>query len=109
LLRHRFSLREICEIGDAGLLAERIQQFQPDLILLDWELPGLEVARIAGIRSQGIRNQLPRPGGGPLVIVMSIHAENEPWALASSADAFLNKLASGEVVYDLLRRFISED
>lgn len=99
LLKHKFGIREISEINDAGLLFERMQQHHPDLILLDWELPGLDVTWIL--------SEFYRSGIHPVLIAMSTHTENEPWALASGADAFLNKRASGEEVLKLLQGFLA--
>jgi two-component system response regulator DesR len=99
LLRHKLGIREICEIGDAGQLGERLARFRPDVLLLDWDLPGLDFA--------GIRGQVQRSGGRPVVIVMSIQSENEPQALAGGADAFLDKRASGESVLNVLKSHLS--
>ncbi len=100
LLRHKLGIREICEIGDAGQLGERLARFCPDVLLLDWDLPGLDASRIRG--------QVQGPGCQTVVIMMSIQTENEPQALASGADAFLDKRASGESVLNVLRRYIAE-
>lgn len=99
LLRHKFGIRDIDEVNDANLLFERIQHFHPDLILLDWELPGLDVPWML--------DEFHRSGSYPLVIGMSTHLENEPWALASGADVFLNKRASGEEVLNLLKKYLT--
>jgi two-component system, NarL family, response regulator DesR len=98
LLRHKLGVEDIFEISDAGQLHDRARVFRPDLLLLDWQLPGLDF--------DGLRVELLRPDARPVVIVMSIQSENEPWALASGADGFINKRAPGAYVLDLLRKFI---
>ncbi len=98
LLRLKLGINDICEIGDASQLGERLARFHPDVLLLDWELPGLDVSRIRG--------EFQRPINRPVVIVMSVKTENEPWALASGADAFLNKRAPGEDVLQFLRNIM---
>jgi two-component system, NarL family, response regulator DesR len=98
LLRHKLGVDEIIEVSDGDQLHERALAFQPDLLLLDWQLPGLDFDHL--------RLELLRPDARPVVIVMSIQMENEPWALASGADGFINKRAPGTYVLELLRKFI---
>jgi len=100
LLRHKLGVLDICELGEAGQLGERLSRFHPDVLLLDWDLPGLDIRRM--------HSEFQRLRTKPVVIVMSIKAENEPWALASGADAFLNKRASGEKVLNFLEGYVSQ-
>jgi two-component system, NarL family, response regulator DesR len=100
LLRHKLGVAEICEIADACQIDACLAQFQPDLVLVDWELPGLDVEHIC--------SAIRRPDCMPVVIVMSIQAEDAPAALARGAHAFLHKRASGEAVLQLLRAFLPE-
>ncbi len=97
-LKHKLGIADICEIGDARQLGERLVLYKPDLLLVDWQLPGLDVIRIC--------NDFHRVGTQTIVVVMSMRSENEPWALASGADAFLDKHASGEHVLDILTKFL---
>ncbi len=97
-LKHKLGIADICEISDARQLSERLIVLEPDLLLVDWQLPGLDVSRIC--------NDFHRVGTHTIVIAMSMHSENEPWALASGADAFLDKHASGEHVLDILKKFL---
>lgn len=98
LLKHKLGILDVCEVEDAVQLDAHLSTCLPDILLLDWDLPGLDVARI--------RSEFQYEGRRPALIVMSLQSQNEPWALASGADAFLNKRASGEYVLSLLRNFI---
>lgn len=100
LLKHKLGVTEICEVGEAETLEEAMGIFKPDLLLLDWDLPGFDI--------RGLRGQFSQYGRPCAVIVMSMQAENEPPALACGADAFLNKRASGDYVLDLLNRYICD-
>lgn len=100
LLKHKLGILEFCEIGDAGQLGERLACFYTDVVLLDWDLPGLDVSQIRG-EFQHLRKR-------PVLIVMSVQLENESLALASGADAFLNKRASGERVLNFLKTYLVE-
>jgi DNA-binding NarL/FixJ family response regulator len=99
LLKHKLGILDICVTGDAGQVGERLAGFQPDVLLLDWELPGLDIA--------AVRDAIQRARTRPVVIVMSIQPENETCALANGADAFLNKHAPGETVLNFLRRYVA--
>lgn len=99
LLKHKLGIQEICEIADAGQLDVDLLQCHPDLLILDWDLPGLNIAQIRG--------QLQSKGRQTVLVVMSVQPQNESGAIASGADAFLCKSAPGEDVLDLLRGFLS--
>ena len=71
------------ESEDIGSLALQIKQFKPDLILLDWELPGRPAAALL-FALHGLDYQ-------PKVIVLSTRPESETDALAVGADAFVCK------------------
>ena len=68
--------------------------FRPDLVLLDWELPGRPAAALL--------YALRGPSAGPRVIVLSRRPESEPAALSIGADAFVSK---GEAPDRLLTAF----
>ena len=79
---------EISEIGD--VLAQA-QTAHPDVVLLEWELPGLDGANMVSAL-----HSLVYP---PKVIVFSEKAEAREDALAAGADAFVSK---GQPVEDML-------
>jgi DNA-binding NarL/FixJ family response regulator len=65
-----------------GLLA-LIQTTRPDLVLLDWDLPGRPCAQVLGTARSA--------NGQPAFIVLGKEASTEQPALAASADAFVVK------------------
>ena len=97
--------RDVCVAGEAqgthGLL-ERIQAARPDLVFLDWELPGPPVADlIPALRAA--------PGGAsgqPGVIVLSLRPEAEAAALNAGADVFFSKADPPERLLEALRTLV---
>jgi DNA-binding NarL/FixJ family response regulator len=73
----------IHESADLESLASQIREFQPHLVLLDWELPGRPAAALL----LAIHNL----SYHPQVIVLSKRPESEKEALAAGADAFVSK------------------
>lgn len=71
------------ESDDAGALVARMSDFRPDLVLLDWELPGQPAAALL-LSLHGLDYH-------PKVIVLSTRPEWEADALAAGADAFVCK------------------
>jgi DNA-binding NarL/FixJ family response regulator len=49
LLEQEPDLSIVGEVGDVAGLMERVAALHPDLLLLDWELPGLNAVRSAGM------------------------------------------------------------
>lgn len=86
----------IRESADLASLAAQVSVFKPDLILLDWELPGRPAA--------GLLVVLSRPEARPRVIVLSVRPEAGPEALAAGADAFVSKADPPEQLLAALRR-----
>ncbi|MGD9049319.1 MAG: response regulator transcription factor [Anaerolineae bacterium] len=83
LLKQEPTQIAVRESGDIGSLALQIKQFKPQLILLDWELPGRPAAALL-FALHGLDYQ-------PKVIVLSTRPESETDALAVGADAFVCK------------------
>ncbi len=73
-------------VGEAeemrGLLSH-IQSAQPDLIILDWDLPGHPVA--------GLLEALRSGSHDPCVVVVGLRQDDERAALAAGADGFVDK------------------
>lgn len=88
------------ESADLGGLAAQIRQFKPDLVLLDWELPGRPAAALL-LALHGLDYH-------PLVIVLGRRPESEQEALAVGADAFVCKADPPDRLLDTLRRLVSE-
>lgn len=88
------------ESGDIGSLALQIKQFKPDLILLDWELPGRPAAALL-FALHGLDYE-------PKVIVLSTRPESEGDALAVGADAFVCKGDPPERLLDSFRTMVRQ-
>jgi CBS domain-containing protein len=94
LLEHELGIHRIDEVGDIQSLRAQIQATPPDLILLDWELPGLSSLDLFSV----LRDCCP----GLLVIALSVHGEARRMALAAGADAFVSKGESPECLLTIL-------
>jgi DNA-binding NarL/FixJ family response regulator len=83
------------DVDDAASLISQIRQSRPDLLLLDWELPGLR----PGLCCTELRQQ-----NQPLkVIVLSGRCPAPQSVLASGADAFISKGESPDRLFATLR------
>lgn len=91
LLARQPDFRVVGESRDLEELLEQADTSQPDVILLDWELPGL--------RSDGHSAPLP----GPTSVVLSTRDEQRNRALASGAAAFVCKGESPSRLLETLR------
>jgi DNA-binding NarL/FixJ family response regulator len=91
---------ELTVSESAGLnsLAAQARVFKPDLLLLDWELPGRPAAAL--LLALGALDVRPR------VIALSRRPEAESAALAAGADAFVSKADPPERLLTTLRGFI---
>jgi DNA-binding NarL/FixJ family response regulator len=68
-----------------GLLA-RVKASEPDVLLLDWNLPGIAVSElVADLRAL----ELP-----PKIVILAVRPEVENAAMAAGADAFVSKNGS---------------
>jgi DNA-binding NarL/FixJ family response regulator len=83
LLNEKLGLDTVGEAADnQGLLAQ-LDDLQPDIILIDWELPGWSAADLF----ETLRGLDRQPG----VIVLGTRPESARAALAAGADAFVSK------------------
>jgi DNA-binding NarL/FixJ family response regulator len=71
------------EASEADSLPDHIHDARPDLVLLDWELPGGPVSPLLPT--------LRGSNGRPNVIVLSVRPDTEKAALTAGADAFVSK------------------
>lgn len=93
LLQTRLGVTEIAEASSMEVTLDAAHAAQPDLILLDWELPGEpRLRRIEALRSAAPNARL---------IVASARPEAAQQALADRADAFVNKTDPPEVILAL--------
>lgn len=83
------ALQVVAEAEDAGDLLQIVRNGNVDLVLMDWELPGLgdPGSRSAEAFLDSLRSQHPQVR----VIVMSSRPESRLSALAAGADAFIYK------------------
>ena len=99
LLRHEPGVEVVGESGEANDLMALIHTVQPDLVLLDWGLPGLSaVGSLPGLRVNNPRL---------LVIVLSGRPESRQTALAAGANAFVSKIDPPEMLLRALHTISS--
>jgi DNA-binding NarL/FixJ family response regulator len=100
LLEQEPDLSIVGEAADVAGLMERVSALHPDLLLLDWELPGLNAVHSA----RHVINSLYAECPGLHIIVLSGRPEAGLHALASGADAFVSKADPPERLLAALRR-----
>ena len=84
------------EVHDADMLLKALDEGCPDIILLDWEFPGLPVTELVA----ALQSYCPRTA----VIGMSSQPEAYRESLAAGADGFINKGNSpGDVISEIMR------
>ncbi len=99
LLDEDASLSIVGEVVRAGDLIWHAQKTQPDLVLLDWELPGICGDRRDAncIAAQQIRQrflrQLHALNSRPQIIALSCRPDDAQAALAAGVDVFVSKCA----------------
>lgn len=71
------------EAADAGQLLAGVGRWRPDLVLLDWELPGMAAEAVLG----ELRALCPRAS----IVALSGRPEARAASLAAGADAFVSK------------------
>ncbi len=77
-----------------GLLTQ-LAASQPDVLLLDWHLPGRPPTDVlADLNALEQR---------PQIIILSLHPEEESEAMAAGADGFVTKTASSDRLMAVLR------
>lgn len=88
------------EATEAEALLSEAQALRPDLILLEWELPGRPVEELL--------STLYALNNGCQVIILSRQPECETAALEAGADAFVSKAAAPEELLAALRALASD-
>jgi DNA-binding NarL/FixJ family response regulator len=82
LLRHRVRSEVVGEAANAEDLLREVERLQPDLVLLDWDLPGLGTDLLPTLRR--LCPQL-------YVIALGVRAETRALALMAGADVYVSK------------------
>ena len=86
------------EVDDAQALLDAVRLTCPDLVLLDWELPGIPADELLA----QICQQCPRLG----VVIMSGKIELRSIALLAGADIFAYKADPPEKLLEQIRGYI---
>ncbi len=94
ILEQLKEIETVDEVTDAETLATRLQDTPPDLLLVDWELPGLH----PGASFSELRRRSPLK-----VIVLSGRCPVPQGAITSGADACVSKCESPDRLFDTLR------
>ncbi len=87
-------------LGSQSLLSQA-RALRPDLILLEWELPGRPMEELL--------STLHALNDGCQVIILSRQPECETAALEAGADAFISKAAAPEELLIALRALASDE
>ena len=91
---------QVRESADLDSLATQVWEFRPDLVLLDWELPGRPAAALLVA--------LHRLDYHPSVIVLSTRPELEQDARNVGADGFVCKGDSPERLLQVFRGLVQD-
>lgn len=86
LLGQEVNLRVIGQASDAAGVLRAVAQDPPDVILLDWELPGMP--------ADALVQQLRQSHPDLCIIALSSRPEAESAAMLAGVDAFIDKLSN---------------
>jgi DNA-binding NarL/FixJ family response regulator len=100
LLEQEPGVNIVAEVADSDTLLARTADVHPDLVLLDWELPGLNGASAARF----VLNALYASCPNVQVIVFSGRPEAGRHALAAGASTFVSKADPPEHLLAALRQ-----
>lgn len=98
LLEQEPDFQVVGEAADATGLLLAVTEKKPDVVLLDWELPGLPAAQLVRLL------QYERPS--LKIIAMSSRPEVKQLALDTDVPAFLSKSESPERVLSIIRTLL---
>lgn len=83
LLATKFELAEVCEATNGKEAIQRVDECQPDIVVMDAQMPemdGIEATHI--IKTNSVNTS---------VVVLSMYPEYQESALAAGANAFISK------------------
>ena len=100
LLRQEPGQIRVRESADLDSLATQVKEFRPDLVMIDWELPGRPAAALL--------LALHRLDYHPCVVVLSTRPELEQDARNVGADGFVCKGDSPERLLQVLRGLVQD-
>lgn len=101
LLEQEPHLEVIGEAHDAGSLLAALQTSRPDVVLLDWELPGMSASAL----TQRLREFHPQM----CIIALSSRPEAEIAAMLAGADAFIDKCSPPDSLIDTFETLALQD
>jgi two-component system response regulator DesR len=87
LLEQEANVNIVAEVADAESLLATMADMQPDLVLLDWELPGLQGSNMVASVFSALNACCP----DVRIIVLSGRPEAGRPALAAGANSFVSK------------------
>ncbi len=99
VLEQEAEVSSVDEAADAAELLRQVASEQMDVLLLDWELPGMATDQLMRL----IRSEQP----GLRIVAMSSRSEAKLEALAAGADGFVGKEYSTRLARDELRDAIA--
>ena len=88
-LEEQSYIQVVAEATDANSLLAQIKAAVPDILLLDWELPGLGLTNSANQLLRTLRDSFPQLR----IVAFSSHPEARQSALGAGVDAFVSKTA----------------
>lgn len=100
LLEQEPDVEILGEAGDADALLALAAAHRPDLLLIDWELPGLTSSK----RARQVLATLHADHPSLYIIVLSGRPESNRPALAAGANAFVSKADPPETLLAALRK-----
>jgi DNA-binding NarL/FixJ family response regulator len=89
------------ESSDGSSLLAQVKAVQPDLLLIDWDLPGNSIADLI--------KWIKEADKPTRVIVLSRNQQSEKAALAAGADALVSKTRSANSLLDVLHRLLKPE
>jgi len=99
LLGQEVNLRVIGQASDAAGVLRAVAQDPPDVILLDWELPGMP--------ADALVQQLRQSHPDLCIIALSSRPEAESAAMLAGVDAFIDKLSAADTLLEALEHVTS--
>jgi signal transduction histidine kinase/CheY-like chemotaxis protein/HAMP domain-containing protein len=91
---------EVAVVGDGIQALAMVDVWQPDLVFMDWRMPGLD--GISATRQIRANREGPQPG--IVMLTASAFAEEREGALAAGADEFMRKPVEQEQLYAVLEQ-----
>ena len=97
VIEEEADLTQVGEVTNSEQLVQQARTLRPEMILLEWELPGQP--------AEDLLAALSNSNHGTRLIVLGRHSEAEQDALAAGADAFVSKAGAPQKLLAALRRF----